>query len=137
MKTKSLFVAALAIFFAASVLPMCAQDAAPQPAQQNAQASSGTQKAHTFRGDIFDSECAKAGSHGAMMKQEGAKTAKECTLKCVQAGAQLVLYNRSTKKTYQLDDQEKAKQFAGEQVRVTGAYDASTQTIHVEHIRRG
>ncbi|MGH9398306.1 MAG: DUF5818 domain-containing protein [Terriglobia bacterium] len=138
MKTKSLLGLALAVLFLVSAIPLRAQDSTPQePEQQSAQAASKSSKTRTFRGAIFDSECAKAGSHRMMMKKEGAKTAKECTLKCVQAGGQFVLYNRATKKTYQLDDQDQAKQFAGQRVRVTGAYDPSTQTIHVEHIRRG
>ena len=62
------------------------------------------------------------------------KTAKDCTLGCVKAGATFVLYNATTKKTYKLDDQQKPMQFAGEKVKVTGSYDASTGTIHVVKI---
>ena len=40
----------------------------------------------------------------------------------------------NTKTTYKLDDQEKAKQFEGKNVKVTGTLDASTNTIHVSEI---
>ncbi len=37
-------------------------------------------------------------------------------------------------KTYQLDDQEKAKSFDGKNVNVTGTLDEESMTIHVEEI---
>jgi hypothetical protein len=36
--------------------------------------------------------------------------------------------------TYQLDDQDKAKQFEGQHVRVTGALDPGSNLIHVQQI---
>jgi len=36
--------------------------------------------------------------------------------------------------TYQLDDQEKAKQFAGQNVKVSGTLDTNTNMIHVSDI---
>ena len=35
---------------------------------------------------------------------------------------------------YQLDDQQKAKQFVGQQVKVSGSLDTNTSTIHVSDI---
>lgn len=93
--------------------------------------------ARTFTGEIMDSGCAQTGSHATMMKaHSGIKSAKECTLGCVKAGAKFVLYNPATKTVYQLDDQTKPEAFAGEKVRVTGTYDKATKTIHVEKITR-
>jgi uncharacterized protein DUF5818 len=40
----------------------------------------------------------------------------------------------STGVTYQLDDQNKAKDFSGQRVKVTGALDAATNTIRVSSI---
>ena len=37
-------------------------------------------------------------------------------------------------KTYQLDDQDKAKQFDGKNVKVTGTLDEENMTIHVSEI---
>ncbi|HEV2387758.1 MAG TPA: DUF5818 domain-containing protein [Candidatus Acidoferrales bacterium] len=104
--------------------------AAPAPRQ--------AAKSRDFVGEIWDSACAKAGSHDSMAKQAGIAPgpdmAKKCTLECVSMGSSLVLYNPATKRTYKLDDQAKAKDLAGEKVKVTGAYDVKTHTIHVESI---
>jgi uncharacterized protein YhbP (UPF0306 family) len=43
-----------------------------------------------------------------------------CTKKCAEIGAKYVLYDESTKAVYTLDDQQKAKTFAGRRVRVAG-----------------
>ena len=86
----------------------------------------------SFSGEVMDAACAKAGSHDAMMKKEGAKDAKECTLTCAKMGSKLVLYDSATKKVYQLDNQDKAKDFAGQHVTVKG--DLKGKTIKVEDI---
>jgi len=89
----------------------------------------------SFTGEIMDSACASMGSHSGMMSKEGGpKTAKACTAACVKGGAKYVLYDSATKKTYQLDDQSKPEQFAGEKVKVVGTYDATSKTIHVTSI---
>jgi hypothetical protein len=46
----------------------------------------------------------------------------------------LVLKDTAANISYQLDDQEKAKQFVGKQVKVTGKLDMNTNLIHVETI---
>ncbi len=88
----------------------------------------------TVRGEIWDSVCAAAGSHGKMMAQMKAKDAKECTLACVKAGAQFVLYDTDDKTTYRLDPQDKVKEYAGQTVTVIGNYDRATGTLHVDRI---
>lgn len=92
------------------------------------------QSPQTFTGQIMDSACAKTGSHAAMEKEHGIKTARDCTLGCVKGGAKFVLYNGS--KSYDLDDQTKPEAFAGQKVKVTGTLDAGTNTIHVQDIKR-
>ena len=37
--------------------------------------------------------------------------------------------------TYQLDDQDKAKQFEGKQVKVNGSLDKASSTIHITDIQ--
>jgi type 1 fimbria pilin len=94
------------------------------------------QKNGTFTGEIMDSACAKMGSHDAMMKQHpNMKTAKDCTLGCVKAGSKFVLYDSATKNVYEIDDQKKAEQLAGQKVTVTGNLDAASNTIHVTNIK--
>jgi hypothetical protein len=97
----------------------------------------------TYTGEIMDSNCAKDGSHAMMLKKEGmanmdpndAKAKKMCTDNCVQKmGAKYVLYTPS-KAVYQLDDQTKPAQFAGQKVSITGTLDAATKTIHVTGIK--
>lgn len=89
----------------------------------------------TFRGEIMDSMCASMGGHDPGGYQAThTHTPKDCTLACVKAGSKFVLYNRARKTTQQLDDQDKAREFAGQKVKVTGTYDRSSKTIHVKNI---
>ena len=94
-------------------------------------------KSQSFTGEIMDSQCASMGSHDMMMKKEGIKTAKECTLGCVKMGGKYVLFNAASKTVYQLDNQTKPEKFAGERVKVKGTLDKDTNTIHVSSIRSG
>jgi hypothetical protein len=59
---------------------------------------------------------------------------KVFTGKVVQANGQYVLMENTTKTTYALDDQGKAKQFEGETVKVTGTLEAANNLIHVSNI---
>lgn len=81
----------------------------------------------TIVGTISDSMC---GLDHKSMKMGDDKT---CTLKCVDGGAKLVLADRDHKVVYTLDDaaQEKAREFAGQKVKVTGQVDAKAKTIQV------
>ena len=90
--------------------------------------------ARTFTGEIMDSACAKAGNHDAGFKMSNTNTPKDCTLACVKSGSKFVLYNSTKKAAYELDDQEKPKDFAGQKVKVIGTYNSATKTIHVEKI---
>lgn len=90
-----------------------------------------------FRGEIMDSQCAAMGNHDAGYKMTNTNTPKDCTLACVKAGGKFVLYNQARNVAFQLDDQSKPEAFAGQRVTVTGTYDASTKTIHVEKITPG
>lgn len=88
----------------------------------------------TVRGEIWDSTCAGAGSHGKVMAKTQAKNVKECTLDCVKAGAELVLYNQDDKTIYRLDSQDKVKEYAGQTVTVIGNYDRATNVLHVDRV---
>ncbi len=87
-------------------------------------------KDETYSGEIMDSACAKAGSHTAMMKNVGVKTPKQCTQACVKMGSKYVLFDKSAKKVYQLDDQTTPEKFAGEKATVRGTLNGP-DTIHV------
>jgi hypothetical protein len=88
------------------------------------------QKAMTYNGEIWDSDCAKMGSHPD-------PDAKMCTTDCIKSGAKYVLYNAAAKTVYELDDQKKPAQFAGKKVTVTGTLNTATKTIKVTDIKAG
>src|SRR4051812_17518747 len=89
---------------------------------------------HTFTGEIMDKQCAQMGSHENMMKAEGAKTAKECTLACVKNGDKFVLYDSGAKKVYVIDNDKKVREYAGQRVQITGTYDDGTEILQVKTI---
>lgn len=94
-----------------------------------------------FRGEISDSQCAfnvhsLTKSHEEMLKSKSGaagKTPATCSAYCVSfLGGKFVL---STKEqVYHLDDQETARKFIGAKVKVHGALDPATKSIHVESI---
>ena len=88
----------------------------------------------SYLGNIMDSACAGAGSHDQIAAKEGMKTAKDCTLWCMDNGSKLVLYSSEAKTFYGLDDQDKVRDYAGEKVTVVGTYDGPTKTIHIQSI---
>jgi hypothetical protein len=83
-------------------------------------------KNRMFTGEIMDSRCAMAGSHGSPVE-----TSRECTLECVRAGARYVLYDPEKQLAYGLDNQRLPEGFAGDQVKVIGVYQPTTRSIHV------
>ena len=96
--------------------------------------SFGKKADKTYTGEIMDSTCAKMGNHDAGYKLTGTNTPKDCTLACVKSGAKFVLYDATTKTTYELDDQDMAKDLAGQKVKVEGTLNNSTKTIHAAKI---
>ena len=86
-------------------------------------------KEKTIIGYIGDSQCGL--THPMAMGD-----AKACTLKCVDGGGRFILADRTHKIVYALDGagQEKAREFAGQKVKVTGQVDAKAKTIHVTKI---
>lgn len=87
-----------------------------------------------FTGEIMDSLCAKAGSHDQMMQdmKSMGRDGNSCSVKCIQLGGKYVLYDSSKRIIYELDDQEKAGEFAGHKVRVSGALQK--KKIKIAHI---
>jgi hypothetical protein len=100
-------------------------------------------KDQTFTGEIMDSQCAKNASHAMMLKKEGMgdkdpndpMVKKMCTQNCVKMGGKYILYNAAKKTVYELDDQQKPADFAGQNVKIAGNYDKATKTIHVTSIQ--
>ena len=94
-----------------------------------------TGKTKTIVGHIADSQC---GLTHQKMQEAGnmGNDDRTCTLKCVEMGGKYVLADRARKVTYTLDEesQAKAREFAGQKVKVTGQVDSKTKTIHVTSI---
>lgn len=99
-------------------------------------------KSQTFTGEIMDSQCSAMGSHAEMLKKEGKgdmdpnalEAKKMCTANCVKMGGKYVLYNAADKTVFELDDQKKPENFAGESVKVKGTLDG--KTIKVQSITK-
>ena len=81
----------------------------------------------TIVGYISDSMC-------GLKHMSGMGDDKNCTLACVKQGGKLVIADRDHKRVYQLDQtgQEKAREFTGQKVKVTGTL--SGRTIRVTAI---
>ena len=92
----------------------------------------GVAQAKNFEGEIMDSNCAKAGSHAGMEKEHNLTSDALCTQACVKMGAKYVLFMNG--KAYDLDDQTKPANFAGQRVKVTGKMDKASKAIKVENI---
>jgi hypothetical protein len=76
----------------------------------------------TFVGYISDSMC------GLKHMMPG-ESDKDCTLECVKAGSKYVLADAVSGKVYQLTDQKKPEEFAGQKVKVTGALKGDTIVV--------
>jgi uncharacterized protein DUF5818 len=78
-------------------------------------------------GYISDSMC-------GLKHMSGMGDEKSCTLACVKGGSQFVLADRDNKKVFRLDKagQDKAREFAGQKVKVTGR--VTGRTIQVTSI---
>jgi len=107
MTTLTIVLLALITF---SLTPSLAQNS-------NNQARPGT----SVVGYISDSMC-------GLKHMPGMGDDKNCTLTCVKGGSKFVLADRDHKKVYQLDQagQDKAREFAGQKVKVTGRVTGKT-----------
>ena len=81
----------------------------------------------TIVGYISDSSC-------GLKHMSGMGDDKSCTLMCVKGGSKFVLADKDHKRVYQLDKtgQDKAREFAGQKVKVTG--QVMGKTIRVTSI---
>jgi hypothetical protein len=94
----------LGLNLAAQQTPSTPSQAGSAPQQQQTDATAPQQSTRSFEGKISKS------------------------------GDKMVLQEASTQTSYQLDDQDKAKQFQGKNVTVTATLDSSTNTLHVVDI---
>lgn len=102
-------------------------------------AHAGDGKPQIFRGEIGDTQCALnihslTRSHTEMLESKKmGGTAATCAAYCVQyLGGDFVLSSKN--EVYRLDNQEKARPYAGQKVKITGILESKNKTIHVVDI---
>lgn len=72
-----------------------------------------------------------ATSPPAAMQQQTEQKTKTLSGTVVKNGDHFILSDRASKLSYILDDTQKASQFEGKKVKVTGTVDVASNTIHV------
>jgi Protein of unknown function (DUF5818) len=97
-------------------MPEPRPDPAPLPEQQQQQQPDRQQPGQPVNADAQQQSSAQTVT-GTIVKEDGKYVLKA-----------------SDNKTYQIDDQEKAKQFEGKQVKIVGSLDMSTGTIRIQSI---
>jgi Protein of unknown function (DUF5818) len=97
-------------------MPQPRPDPPPLPDQQREQPPDHQQPAQPVNADAQQQSSMQTMT-GTIVKEDGRYVLKA-----------------SDNKTYQIDDQEKAKQFEGKQVKIVGSLDMSTSTIRIQSI---
>jgi hypothetical protein len=69
------------------------------------------------------------------LRQQSKQKTKVFSGTIIKNGDNFVLSDSANKLSYLLDDAEKASQFEGKKVKVTGTVDVASNTIHVETIQ--
>jgi len=128
MKKLITVMATMALAMALSAVSFAQQDQSAQPSAQ--QPTSDTQDGQPSSADQQGSQPSSPSqdSPSSSMETQGSSF----TGTVVKAGGKYVL--KTSDMAYQLDDQQKAKQFVGQQVKVNGTLDSNTSTIHVADI---
>jgi hypothetical protein len=119
MKKLIMGMATMALALALSTMSLGQQDQSAQPSNQQPTADQqGAPQPNTPDQD----------SSGSMQTTQGSSF----TGTVVKAGGKYVL--KTGDMNYRLDDQQKAKKFVGQQVKVSGTLDSNSSTIHVSDI---
>lgn len=111
MNKRYFFLMVLLIAVVAS--SSCSQSSGPAGGSQTGAATS------SLTGMVSDSMC-KA-DHSPMGEQ--GKDPAQCAKTCVDGGQKFVLVDSATGKAFELDDQTKAREFAGQKVTVEGTVE--------------
>ena len=69
------------------------------------------------------------------MQQQSKPQSKTFSGTITKSGDNFMLNDAANKTSYMLDDVQKASQYEGKKVKVTGTVDAASNTIHVETIQ--
>ena len=128
MKKLITVMATMALALALSAVSFAQQDQSAQPNTQ--QPTSGMQNGQQTSPEQQGTRPSSPSPDSSSSMQNSQGTAFTGTV--VKAGGKYVL--KTTDMNYQLDDQEKAKQFVGQQVKVNGTLDSNTSMIHISDI---
>jgi hypothetical protein len=126
MKKIITVMATMALAMALSAVSFAQQDQSAQPSTQ--QPSSDMQNGQQTSPEQQSTRPSQDSSSSSMQNTQG--TAFTGTV--VKAAGKYVL--KTSDMNYQLDDQDKAKQFVGQQVKINGTLDSSTSMIHISDI---
>src|SRR5437660_9292572 len=107
--------------------PSSSAPAASSPAASPSDSPAQTSPAQTSPSTSDQSGAAQGSAPGS------SQAAESYTGTVVKSGDKYVL--KTDTGTYQIDDQDKAKQFEGKQVKVSGNLDKATSTLHVTDIQ--
>ncbi len=129
MKKLITVMATMALAMALSMVSFAQQDQSGQPSNQ--QPTSDMQNGQQPSSDQQGAQQPSSPSQDSSTSMESSQ-GSSFTGTVVKAAGKYVL--KTTDMNYQLDDQKKAKQFVGQQVKVSGSLDSSTSTIHVSDI---
>ena len=89
----------------------------------------------TFGLSLFAQQQAPAQQQPRQQVDTGSgQTARNLEGKIVKSGNQLMFQEAASQTTYQLDDQDKAKQFEGKKVKVVATVDPTSNLLHVVDI---
>lgn len=79
-------------------------------------------------GWITDTMCKGKGVEGKHMS---------CAKSCVKDhGAKFAFYDPESKETFEIENQEMAKKYAGEEVTITGSFNADKKMVYLEEINK-
>jgi hypothetical protein len=84
--------------------------------------------------DMPSSQAPPSTTQQQQVDTQSPATSKSFEGKIAKSGDKLILQESSTGTAYQLDDQDKAKQFEGQSVKMTATLDPNTNTLHVVEI---
>jgi hypothetical protein len=133
MKKLITVMATAALAMTLSAMSFAQQDqSAPSNSQPTSDMQNGRQASPEQQGTQPSSQSPDSSS--SMQNSQGMQNAggSSFTGTVVKAGGKYVL--KTTDAAYQLDDQDKAKQFVGQQVKINGNLDSSTSMIHISDI---
>jgi len=133
MKNILTVMATMALAMALSAVSFAQQDQSAQPSAQQPSSQQPTSDMQTGQQTSPEQEGTRTSppsqdSSSAMQNTQGSSF----TGTVVKAAGKYVL--KTSDMNYQLDDQDKAKQFVGQQVKVNGTLDSSTSMIHISDI---